>query len=591
MIETFGRGVLRSFCAALVLLASLAAPAAAWNWPLTTNWYAADFRIASPLRYGTGVVLFKFKEAATLGCPNGRIYQLTTQNDDGWVETDAEIKLCNPQDQPGGFTRFTWIKLANGNTCTFDLWPDRAHWSGCTVSLADQWGRFLGGVEDRQRNAPNATPPGLQCIQVDPDCTWGANGLQLARCVRDCAQKRFLGTGSPGSTASTNCRTHVYNPSLPGVFNPADCVARLADVDGDRIPDQIEQDLADRYAPILHLHPQDPNPPANADWYLARTDLEYFWDKDVNGLPCRGSELVDANPRNDSVLTSRTHSVLDLAACRSTSSLVSSSQVQPSSQGFVLTGCKGTPCESSTWNPAEWKLYANVYPISISDTSGLLCPGVDNRGIAVQYFVFYPYNDTNSADALGITYDHESDWEWMSVFLSATDPALGAGNWSSGPDFSVQQGKRLALHRHEELYSFTLYGSWSGTHPKILVSQGSHAMYYDKSSCDQGGAWGTDNCVSFEDARRWYPWAGGSPGGSNDYQGAGVALISSDRERLMNGFHWLGFSGNWGKEPKTGPRGPAWKTWGSSGGECYPATGSSVHESYRLNYTPALPVW
>lgn len=577
--------------AAIALLVSLASPVAAWNWPLTTNWYGIDFKVGTTPRYGTGAVLFQFKENAIAGCPNGRIYFFTTHNDDGWVETRAEVKICNPQDQPGGFTRYTWIKLANGNTCTFDVWPDRLHWSGCTANAADQWGRFLGGVEDRQRNSPDASPPGLLCGQVDPDCTWSANGLQLARCVRDCAQKRFLGTGNPGSSASTNCRSHVYDPALPGVFRPADCVARLVDADGDRIPDQIEQDLADRYAPVLHLHPEDPNPPANVDWYLARTDLYYRWSNDNRYDPCGGEDLILFNPGNNTTLTSRSHPVIDLDACQATSALAYSNQEQPSGQSFALSGCKGTSCESSTWNPSEWRLYANVYPISIPYTSGLLCPGVDNRGIAVQYFVFYPYNDTNSVDELGITYDHEADWEYMSVFLSATDPALGSGNAYYGPDYSVQQGKRMAVHRHDERYAFTVGGSWEGTHPRILVSQGSHAMYYDKDSCDRGGALETDNCVDFASARKWYPWTGGSPGGFNSYQGAGVFLISSDRSRLMNGYHWLGFSGQWGKEPRSGPRGPAWKRWSHPSAECYPNQGSWVHESYRLNYTPALPVW
>lgn len=178
--------------------------------------------------------------------------------------------------------------------------------------------------------------------------------------------------------------------------------------------------------------------------------------------------------------------------------------------------------------PEDWETYVDVYP------------RVDG-GMHIEYWFYYPYNDGPGF------FDHESDWEHVTVRLDEHGEPLGA-----------------YLARHEDNAPGP-YFEWSrlrkeGSHPIVLSAQGTHATYADAKDlgwfeaavvCPEPGSCGE---------RLWRTWEGG-----------GIRRIdeASDAPELARAF---GFSGRWGAEgslPGTSaPRGPTFQAghcaWGFS---------------------------
>ncbi len=117
-------------------------------------------------------------------------------------------------------------------------------------------------------------------------------------------------------------------------------------------------------------------------------------------------------------------------------------------------------------NPADWVTYVHVYPAR-------------DGGILVQYWFFYPYNDGP------LWFDHETDWEHITVSLDANRKPLGvyaARHHDNAP------GKWRAWDRLRK---------FDGTHPEILSAKGSHASYFDLDD------------VGWQDAAAWCEHLGG----------------------------------------------------------------------------------
>jgi hypothetical protein len=578
----------------LLFAALLASPSAAVQWPLTGDWYGVDFLTAAG-QAGTGAVRFQFDQNFTSGCPNGRQYILTINNDGGFTSQPA-IRLCNPQDQPGGFTRFTWQSIAIGTanqvrqTCNFDVYGPasgfqggpagyRVEWSGCSDGIV-QAGAYLAGAAPRTFNQRTDQVPGLECAAGAPGlgiphCAANASGLQLARCARDCAQRRFLGTGLAG-TPPTNCRSHRWAAGTPGVYNPALCVTNVRDADGDRLIDQIEADLAYRHAPLeLLTEPQgSENYPSSIEWYLNHVQLYYSHSPNFTS----NEHVVASVVRNDASaqgIANQSHPRL-----LNHSGGTDFSNVAPTGGDFFrLRGCESNVCRRGVlptdWTAVrnEWKVYANVFP-------ALADPNTSNStGIMLQYWVFYPYNDTNSAAPL-VNTDHEGEWEHIAVKLRA-DLTLPPSGYNGGQQYTAQGAY---FKRHEDPYEWVSAqnmawepGTGPFLHPRVWVAEGSHASYASQQSCQAGALLHSDNCYTTVNNTKWYTWPGGTTGtcGYGGFcQGAGVELMSSDATKptLFSPHHWLGFSGKWGE-----PTGPAYKSnWTAMRG---------------FNINPILPIW
>src|SRR5262245_7657706 len=66
--------------------------------------------------------------------------------------------------------------------------------------------------------------------------------------------------------------------SSPALVTPKAAPAVPADNDHDGINDDLEQRLAELYAPVIYIEPDESNYPVNVDWFLARAHMQYHED-------------------------------------------------------------------------------------------------------------------------------------------------------------------------------------------------------------------------------------------------------------------------------------------------------------------------
>src|SRR5262245_47276283 len=59
---------------------------------------------------------------------------------------------------------------------------------------------------------------------------------------------------------------------------PATAPTTPVDADRDGINEALEQTLAERYAPVIYIEPDESNYPVNVEWFLDRANLQYHED-------------------------------------------------------------------------------------------------------------------------------------------------------------------------------------------------------------------------------------------------------------------------------------------------------------------------
>jgi hypothetical protein len=247
----------------------------------------------------------------------------------------------------------------------------------------------------------------------------------------------------------------------------------VPDRDRDGLLDAEEELLAARFAPVVVLHREDRSRPASVPWFLARTDL----------FQTRGDRK---------------------------------SAQRVAGRVFPKSRAEQQRVRSGSELSEEWTTYVHAYVRS-------------DRGINIQYWFFYPYNDGP------LFFDHEIDWEHVTVRLSPQREPEGV-------DFA----------RHENDMPGVSY-PWrsvrrEGEHPIVLSALGSHASYQQSAEVSR-----FDSVASCESLERclhpvWRTWRAG---GLQNLGEPGRPLCLEQA---------LSFAGRWGPGgivPGTSaPRGP-----------------------------------
>jgi hypothetical protein len=152
-------------------------------------------------------------------------------------------------------------------------------------------------------------------------------------------------------------------------------------------------------------------------------------------------------------------------------------------------------------------------------------------GLAVQYWLYYPFNDFNNK--------HESDWEMLQVEFAASDAATALGQRPTRVGYSQHEGVELAGWDDLKLQLV------DATHPVVYPAAGSHANYYEPALfLGRSGQQG----FGCDDTR----------GPSRDLRPE-LALVPTDSTAAADQFPWLGFTGRWGQREASfynGPTGP-----------------------------------
>ncbi len=263
----------------------------------------------------------------------------------------------------------------------------------------------------------------------------------------------------------------------------------------------LEKELLQRYAPVVLLAPGERAMPANVDWFLARAKLE-----------------ADPAPRPHMTQASLVGDLDGMARLL---------------EGRVARLRPNLAARPGSREPRDWKVYGHVY-------------AAKDGGTLVQYWFFYPFNDFH------VLFDHEGDWEHVTVKLDASLQPRGA--WYARHDWSAP-GK------------WFVWGELAreGDHPVVLSARGSHASYANGADArfyDRVCPTSVPADARASGCEVWRTWA----------EDTGGVVETGERGRPATSQVWFlrwpglwGVSGAMGRD-SGGPPGPAFQEgWCSEG--------------------------
>jgi hypothetical protein len=260
-----------------------------------------------------------------------------------------------------------------------------------------------------------------------------------------------------------------------------------ADDDHDGINEALEQTLAERFAPVIYIEPDESNYPVNVDWFLSRAKLQYHEDCAIDrdgdrgpfpigkqllgpdeltlwagGPNCGSGNNTYQHPRHRQLTTIATDPDGQFAAGPLTTGY-------SDQQTFVLTDLDPF-FQAGATNPLDWKTYFHAYPAA-------------DGGVMIQYWHVFAFNEFG-----GDFDDHGGDWD-ASIQVWLKPDLTMSGVWFSrhkddhpGHFFCAsvadcgESGVRL----------------FDSTHPVVTIDGGGHAAF--RSPAD----WATCNCRVLE---------------------------------------------------------------------------------------------
>jgi hypothetical protein len=269
---------------------------------------------------------------------------------------------------------------------------------------------------------------------------------------------------------------------------------------------QAEEELAERYAPVVRLVEQEeecgPGEPYDP------IDIDAILDEDTVSLrgPWRSNDLVTIAPSADDLGRGLYEYNLDFP-------------------GDALNpGCDYERWARRVTDGTEPTVYAHVAQEAAHPDR-----------LALQYWLYYPFNDWNNL--------HEGDWEMIQIVFPAgsAEEALETEPLEVG--YSQHEGAERAEWGEEKLELV------DGTHPIVYPAAGSHANFYSEGlhlgrSAEQG--------VGCDDTT-----------GPHEELRPATLTIPSDPSSAQAAFPWIAFEGRWGERQQAfynGPTGPNLKT-------------------------------
>lgn len=212
-----------------------------------------------------------------------------------------------------------------------------------------------------------------------------------------------------------------------------------SDSDRDGIVDSCEQALAEKYAPIIIHASDEPNLPANVDWFLSKTTL---WFYDDNCTPDLKQRLKIA-PKQSELLTFQ-HS----GDCGSRDTIFSNGTRSIKKQRTFFLEDVADEFRKGSVDSRDWVTYYHTY---LNDIGGL----------TIQYWRFYAYNTGKEVGSIEFGF-HGGDWEGIHVVLNQ----------------DLQPAEvRLLGHTDIKSVQKPSWGGlqWEGTHAIIFSEKGGHA--------------------------------------------------------------------------------------------------------------------
>jgi hypothetical protein len=209
--------------------------------------------------------------------------------------------------------------------------------------------------------------------------------------------------------------------------------SRDADLDG--LDDELEDQLAERFAPIVYHGARESSFPVSVDWWLAHTHLAIV---DGSSWSTETRRIV-TGPLAQAQLLGRVAVLGDTAVSSS------GSRSRGKQKSFFLENVPRSSLPSAI-QPTDWVTYVHSYPNELG-------------GVTLQYWRAYARDD---ARLMGVELGHGGDWEAIAVHL---DDHL--------------QPVRTTYLGHTGILDGGSAVRWEGTHPIVWSEEGGHASAPD----------------------------------------------------------------------------------------------------------------
>jgi hypothetical protein len=267
------------------------------------------------------------------------------------------------------------------------------------------------------------------------------------------------------------------------------------DTDRDGIVDSCEQSLAEKYAPIVIHASDEPNLPANVDWFLSKTAL-WFYDDDCT--PDLKQRLKGAPKQSELLIFQHT------GDCGSSDTIVSNGTRSTRKQRTFFLEDVADEFRKGSLDSRDWTTYFHAYLNDIG-------------GVTIQYWRFYAYNTGKEVGGIEFGF-HGGDWEGIHVVLNHD-----------------LQPEAVRLLGHTDITTVQR-PAWGGlrfetTHPIIFSERGGHASEI------AGNESGIRQETRSGGKVRW-------PGGKESDSGQLVNV--GEKSSPMNNQVFIQYSGIWG---------------------------------------------
>ena len=297
-------------------------------------------------------------------------------------------------------------------------------------------------------------------------------------------------------------------------------MATAQDADFDGISDQLEEELARRFAPEWRFHKEAPGDRSK------QNKTEQFYPSSVEWWYNQVVKLTGKLP----LLVYNGNSTLVQSLLRLDSMLVSGTTLSTSDTAWGRCNNKTIRIEypkKIPGDPEGFPTYYRCYPLG-------------NGWAGICYLLFHPYDYKGSYCGLSFG-NHRGDWEGINVLVSG----ISDYSDSSAADNAFIEQVKYSGHGPKKYISSNSphFSSVLGTHSKVYLSFGSHTPY------PEPGEW--HNYIVSGIVPNWY---------DDFFHGNGLVVQSWVPERKLINMGetvqtlvgWLNYKGLWGPDDNGG---------------------------------------
>lgn len=279
------------------------------------------------------------------------------------------------------------------------------------------------------------------------------------------------------------------------------------DFDADGLPDVLEQELAEKYAPVVYYSRDEPNLPTSVQSFMRKTELWYYDSR--------------CEPQNSKVCDCDVSDLLKIrrAPCMDYEGYFEGDGTRSKNKQRSLY-LKDVSAEArrGSSDTHEWITYFHAYPNN-------------HRGVTIQYWRFYPFNTgVIWGHSVGLA-SHGGDWEAIHVEMGPAPAYLPLSvHFLGHRSIKAKDWASLLLE---------------GTHPLVMAEEGDHTSHAFK----RGDRKKEGNYIRHEG---WtggsVRWVAGHPLGPGDAISTpgGPLLNLGEKTAPMRGMEFLQYSGLWG---------------------------------------------